>query len=127
MTHNEVSKAILDVAFDVHRQIGPGLLESAYAAIMAFEFKERRLRFEKEVPVPIRWKSMVLDVGYRADSLVDDRVIVELKSLEEVATAHHKQLLTYLRCADKRPGLLLNFGAPYLKDGIFRIANGLDE
>lgn len=127
MKHNDISGEIIDAAMLIHRELGPGLLESAYLAILAAELTERRFAVKTEVPIPVRWKGETLDVGFRADMVVESKVIVELKSVERVAPVHHKQLLTYLRVADKRLGLLINFGAPYLKDGIFRAVNGLEE
>jgi GxxExxY protein len=128
MTHNEVSGLIVDVAIDVHRRLGPGLLESVYLLqVMAYELMKRGLWVEKEVPIPVVWDQIKLDVGFRADLIVERQVIVELKSIEAVAPVHKKILLTYLRLADKRLGLLINFGEELLKNGIHRIANGLRE
>lgn len=125
MTHNEISGAILDAAIEVHRALGPGLLESVYCAALAYELQHRGLRVEKEVPLPVRYKVVQFDLGYRLDLVVEDLIIVELKSVEAIAPVHSKQLLTYLRLADKRLGLLINFNVEYLKDGFKRIANQL--
>lgn len=111
----------------VHSALGPGLLESAYQAILAHELRERGLQVQAETPVAVQWKGVVLEVGFRADLFVNERVIVELKSVEAVSPAHKKQVLTYLRLSDKRLGLLINFGVERLKDGIYRIVNGLEE
>jgi GxxExxY protein len=127
MTHNELTGAIIDVAIDIHRRLGPGLLESVYLHVLAHELEKRGFGVRKEVPIPVVWESVRLDVGFRADLIVEEMVILELKSVEAVAPVHKKQLLTYLRLADKRAGLLLNFGSELMKDGVFRVVNGLRE
>ena len=127
MTHNEISAIIVDIAIGIHRRLGPGLLESVYREVMLFELLKRGLRAEKEVPIPVIWESVKLDIGFRADLIVEGLVIVELKSIEVVAPVHKKILLTYLRLADKRLGLLLNFGVELMKNGIYRVVNGLKE
>jgi len=127
MTENEIAQQIVDAAFKIHKTLGPGLLESAYQAILIYELQKRGLILEAEKQVPIIYESIQLDIGFRADLIVEDKVIVELKSIEQIAPVHKKQLLTYLRLSDKRLGLLINFGAPLIKDGITRIANHLDE
>lgn len=127
MTYNQITGEIVDTALMVHRKLGPGLLESVYLAILEHELKKRGLHVEREVSVPIIWDDIQLDIGYRADLIIEDKVIVELKSVEKLSPAHKKQLLTYLRVADKKLGLLINFGAFLLKDGIHRVANGLEE
>jgi len=127
MTENDVARIVVDTALHIHKALGPGLLESAYVAILAHELRKAPLHVETQVPVPIHWDGLALEVGFRADMVVEDKVILELKSVEALAPVHSKQLLTYLRLADKRLGLLINFGAPLLKDGIFRIVNGLEE
>lgn len=127
MTHNELSSVILDTAIAVHRALGPGLLESVYLHVLAHELRKRGLAVEIEVPIPVVWETVQLEVGFRADLIVERMVIVELKSVEAVAPVHKKQLLTYLRLADKRLGLLINFGAELLKDGVHRVVNRLEE
>ena len=127
MTENEIAKIIVDAAYKIHVQYGPGLLESAYQALMVYELRKRGLIVEDEKPIPLHHEGVVIDVAYRADLIVEDKVIVELKSVEEVAKVHKKQLKTYLKLADKRLGLLINFGAELIKDGIFRVANGMPE
>jgi len=127
MTENEIAKQIVDAAYKIHSTLGPGLLESAYQAILVYELQKRGLKVESEKPVPIIYDGIQLDVGFRADLVVEDKVIVELKSVEQTAPVHKKQLLTYLRLADKRLGLLINFGAPLIKDGITRLVNRLEE
>jgi GxxExxY protein len=127
VTENEIAKQIVDAAYHIHKRLGPGLLESVYLAVLAYELRKRGLRVDVERPIPITYESVSIDVAFRADLIVEDRVIVELKSVEQVASVHKKQLLTYLRLADKRLGLLINFGAPVIKEGVTRIVNGLVE
>ena len=127
MKENEVAQVIVDVAFQVHKQLGPGLLESVYQTVMAHELRKRGLRVQSEAPVPVVWDGIRMEVGFRADLLVEQCVMVELKSVESVAPVHKKQLLTYLRIADRRLGLLINFGTALIKDGISRVVNNLRE
>ncbi|MEW6490420.1 MAG: GxxExxY protein [Thermodesulfobacteriota bacterium] len=127
MNENEVARAVVDAAFHVHKELGPGLLESVYEAVLAKELTRRGLSVERQRPVPIRFDGIEFDEGFRADLVVEDRIIVELKSVEAVAPVHKKQLLTYLRLADKRLGLLINFGTALFKDGVSRVANGMED
>ena len=125
MHENDIAKIIVDAAFKVHQALGPGLFESVYERVLAHEIEKRGLAVERQKVIPINYEGMVFDEGFRADLIIDDKLIVELKSVETVSPVHKKQLLTYLRLADKRLGLLINFGANLIKDGIFRVANGL--
>jgi len=127
MTENAVAGEIVEVAFGVHHVLGPGLFESVYEAVLASELGKRGLPVARQQPVPVVYQGTRLEMGFRADLVVEDKVIVEIKSLVEIATGHKKQLLSYLRMADKRLGLLLNFNVARIKDGITRIVNGLDE
>lgn len=127
MSENDITGIIVDTSIDIHRRLGPGLLEAIYRDVLAHELRKRGLCALTEQPVPLYWDGVLFELAYRADLLVEDRVIVELKSAERIAPAHLKQLLTYLRVADKRVGLLINFGAVLLKDGIHRVVNRLDE
>jgi GxxExxY protein len=127
VNHNEITAQIIETAIEIHRKIGPGLLESAYSKILAFELRKRGLNVEAEVLIPVVWDGLVVDEGFRADLIIERMVIVELNSVEELARVHKKQLLTYLRLADKRVGLLINFGAELLKDGIERVVNNYCE
>jgi len=111
----------------VHTSLGPGLLESAYEAVLAFELESRGLRVARQQAVPIVYQGMRIETGFRADLIVADLVIVEIKSVESVAPVHKKQLLTHLRLAGKRLGLLINFNVALVKDGITRIANGMPD
>ena len=125
MDENEIAKIVIDTAMTVHRKLGPGLLESVYERALAHEIKKARLDVRTQVSVPIHYDDMVFDEAFRADLIVEEKVIVELKSVERVKPVHKKQLLTYLRLADKRLGLLLNFGTALLKEGITRVVNDL--
>jgi GxxExxY protein len=127
MTENEIAKEVVDAAFHIHTKLGPGLLESVYETVLAAVLRKRGLRVERQVPVPIRFEDLTFDEGFRADLIVEGKVILELKSVEETAPVHKKQVITYLRLADKRLGLLINFGAPLIKDGITRLVNRLPE
>ncbi len=127
MTHNEVSASIVDAAIRIHQTLGPGLLESVYARVLEHELRKRGHIVHREVPVPVIWDGIVLDNAFRADLLVDDLVLVELKSVEQNAPIHRKQLLTHLKLTGLQLGLLVNFGQPLLKDGLFRVVNGLPE
>jgi GxxExxY protein len=127
MTENAIAKEIVDSAFRVHTTLGPGLLESVYVSVLAYELNRRGLRTVRQQAIPVVYESVRIEAGFRADLIVEDKVIVEVKSVELLAPVHKKQLLTYLRLADKRLGLLINFQVALIKDGITRIVNGLDE
>lgn len=118
MKPNEITAIIIDTALDIHRRLGPGLLESVYQEVLAFELRKRGLHVETEVAIPVVWDQVKLDVGFRADLIVEGAVIVELKLVEAIARVHKKILLTYLRLANKQLGLIINFGMELLKDGI---------
>lgn len=125
MDENALSKMILDAAFRVHTRTGPGLFESVYEALLAYELRKAGIEVQRQVPIPIRYDELSFEEGFRADLLVDGKVIVELKSVERLSPIHSKQVLTQLRLSGKRLGLLLNFGEAHLKNGIERIANGM--
>lgn len=127
MTENEVAGKIVDAAFTVHTRLGPGLLESVYEAILEYELTKKGLYVIHQQPMPVVYEQVRMKVGFRPDLIVEDKVIVEVKSLEAIAPVHTKQLLTYLRLADKRLGLLINFGGALIKDGIRRVVNRLEE
>jgi GxxExxY protein len=111
-THeNEITRVVVDVAYQIHVRLGPGLLESVYQAVMIHELRKRGLHVDDEVGVPVVWEEVRLDVGFRADLIVERKVVLELKSVEDVRPVHKKQLLTYLRLTGCRVGLVLNFGA----------------
>ena len=127
MNENQIAKEVVDAAVKIHTNLGPGLLESVYEAVLARELERRGLRVERQVPIPIEYEGLKFDEGFRADIIVEGKVILELKSVEQLAKVHYKQLSTYLKLADKRLGLLLNFGADLMKEGIKRIANGMED
>ena len=124
MVENEISGQIVDAAYRVHTALGPGLLESVYEEVLAHELRKRGLTVVQQQVIPVIYEDIRLEMGFRADLIVEDRVIVEIKSITEIAPVHKKQLLTYLRLADKRVGLLINFNEFLIKDGITRIVNG---
>ena len=123
MTENEISNKILGCAIEVHKQLGPGLLESAYQECLFFELKEQGLKVRKEVPMPITYKDVKLDHGYRIDLLVEEKVVIEIKTVETLNDVHTAQVLTYLKLGGYKLGLLLNFHVSILKNGIKRIIN----
>jgi GxxExxY protein len=127
MTENEIAKIVVDAAIKVHRALGPGLLESVYEIVLAHELAKRGLKVERQVPISIEYNGLKFQEGFRADIVVEEKIIVELKSVENIQPVHKKQLLTYLRLADMRLGLLINFGSALLKNGISRVVNGLNE
>jgi GxxExxY protein len=127
MTENAIAKEIVDAAFRVHTTLGPGLLESVYQTVLAYELGRRGLREASQQAIPVVYDGIRIDTGFRADLIVEDKVIVEIKSVEVLLPVHKKQLLTYLRLADKRLGLPINFHVAPIKDGITRIVNGLEE
>ena len=127
MTENELARQIVDGALRVHRSLGPGLLESVYETVLAFELKSRGLHTTCQQVIPVVYRGTRIEMGFRSDLIVEDKVIVEIKSVENVAPVHKKQLLTYLRLADKRLGLLINFNVELIRDGIMRVANGMPD
>ncbi|RII28695.1 MAG: GxxExxY protein [Geobacter sp.] len=126
MTENDIADRVMDAAFLIHRELGPGLWESVYEIVLARQLIDKGLAVERQVPVPIRFQEIVFDEGFRADLFVERKVIIELKSVERLQPVHSKQVLTYLRLTGCRLGLLINFGENLLKDGFKRVANGLD-
>jgi len=127
MTENEIAKIIVDAAYKVHVALGPGLLESVYEAVLAFELERRALQVRRQQSIGIMDETLTIDDAFRADLVVEGKVIVEIKSIELVQPVHKKQLLTYLRLSHLRLGLLINFGSALLRSGITRMVNGLDE
>lgn len=125
MTENEISHIIIGAAIDLHKTIGPGLLESAYEYALAYELRGRGLKVEQQYPMPFIYKDIQLEVGYRIDLLVERKVIVEIKATEEIDSIHFSQTLTYLKLSKCKLGLLINFNTAILKDGIKRIVNNL--
>lgn len=127
MTENEIGKIVIDTAIAVHRELGPGLLESVYRVVLGYELLQRGLSIEQEVAIPIIYKGKQFDQGFRADLIVEKKVIIELKSIDKTSPAHKKQVQTYLKLANCKLGYLLNFGEELMKSGITRCVNHLDD
>ncbi|MSQ94527.1 MAG: GxxExxY protein [Gemmataceae bacterium] len=127
MSENELATIVVDIAYQIHTRLGPGLLESVYQAILLHELRKRGLSVESEKPVPVVWDELALEIGFRADLIVEGKLILELKSVDQIAKVHKKQLLTYMRLTNCRLGLLINFGAELIKDGVSRVADKLPE
>ena len=127
MNENQVATEVVDACFKIHKRLGPGLLESVYETILEHELKARGLSVTRQKALAFKYDDITFDEGFRTDLIVDEKVIVELKSVEKTVPVHQKQLLTYLRLADLKLGLLVNFGAAYVKDGISRVINGQIE
>ena len=123
MTENEIGTKILDYAFALHRTLGPGLLESVYERALCYDLMEAGLCVQAQMPVPLVYKGIKFEAGFRLDLLVEDKVIIEVKSIEALAPIHFAQTLTYLKLTNKRLGLLINFNNVLLKDGIHRVVN----
>ncbi|MEW6360299.1 MAG: GxxExxY protein [Planctomycetota bacterium] len=127
MHENEIGTAVIEAAIAIHRELGPGLLETVYETVLAHELQQRGLQVKRQVSVPIEYKGIRFDEGFRADIIVNDMVILELKSVERVTPAHKKQVQTYLKLTGRKLGYLLNFNEALMKDGITRCVNGLKE
>jgi len=127
MTENQIATIAVDAALKIHKVLGPGLLESVYQATLSFELQKRGLRVVQQLPFPVCYEGVKLDVGFRADLVVGDKVVIEIKSVEALAPVHRKQLETYLRLMDKRLGLLINFNVELIRNGIQRVVNKLKE
>ena len=125
VVHNQISGRIIDAALKVHSRLGPGVLEGAYEACLAYELRRRGLQVDVQVPMPVRYEDAVIELGYRLDLLVEKVVVVELKAVRKLAPVHHAQLLSYLKLGNFRLGLLMNFAELHLRDGIVRLANEL--
>jgi len=122
---NELTDKVIGLAIEVHRQLGPGLLESTYETCLAFELREAGLQIETQTALPVLYKKVQIDAGYRLDVLVEKKLILEIKAVEQLLPIHQAQLLTYLKLSDLRLGLLINFNVKLLKDGIVRLVNKL--
>lgn len=125
MTENEISYLVRGAIFQVYNKLGPGLLESAYEAALIYELKKVHLHVSSQVGLPMIYEELRLDVGYRLDLLVNNKVIIEIKSVERIMAVHHKQLITYLRLSGKKLGILVNFNSDDIKEGIIRKINAL--
>ncbi|HNN07007.1 MAG TPA: GxxExxY protein [Leptospiraceae bacterium] len=124
MDEKELTDSVIGCCIEIHRTLGPGLLESVYEEVLSFELKEKGISFTRQQIVPVEYRGRVLEAGFRADIIVNDKIILEIKSVEKILPLHSKQLLTYLKLTQKRIGLLINFNVNLLKDGIKRIVNG---
>jgi GxxExxY protein len=127
MTENEIAKIVVDASYRIHTRLGPGLLESVYETVLGYELRKSGLNCEHQVYLPVLYDQVWMEMAFRPDIIVEDLVIIEIKSVEILHPVHKKQLLTYLRLANKRLGLLVNFNTALIKDGISRVANGVPE
>lgn len=127
MQENEITAQVIDAALKIHKSLGPGLLESVYQRVLTYELEQRGLKVDEQKPISVTYGSLVIENAFFADQVVNDKVIVELKSVDEVSPLHKKKLLTYLRLMNLKVGLLINFNVNYLKDGITRVVNGFEE
>ena len=125
MTENEIAKEVVDLCFKIHTQYGPGLFESVYEEVFCYEWSKKNILFLKQHPIPLIHEEIKMDAGFRADVIIDNKVVVELKSVELLAPVHYKQVQTYLKLTGCKLGLLINFNVALIKDGIHRIANNL--
>ncbi len=127
MTENEISKIIVDVVYNIHTQLGPGLFESVYETITEYELiNTHNLNVRRQVPIPVIWRNVKLDLGFRSDLIIENKVIIEFKSVEQLAPVHYKQVLTYLKLTGIKLGLLINFEQELIKNGIKRVVNNLN-
>ena len=124
-SENELASIVVDCSFHIHVELGPGLLESVYEEVLYYELSKRGLKVERQKPLPVVWDTIKLNLGYRTDLIVENKVIIEIKSVEELHPVHPKQLLTYLKLTKLKLGLLINFNSPLIKSGIKRIVNNL--
>ena len=127
MKENDISREVVDACYKIHSQLGPGLYESVYENILFYELVKKGLKVQKEIPIGVIWDGLVFEQGFRADLIVEEKVLVELKSVEEISKKHYKQVLTYLKLTNLKLGLLINFNENLIKDGIRRIVNGLED
>ena len=125
MTENEISKLVVDLCFKIHKQYGPGLFESVYEEIFYYEWKKNSIPLTRQQAIPLIHEEIKMEAGFRADFIIDNKVIIELKSIEALAPVHYKQVLTYLKLTNLKLGLLVNFNVDLIKDGIHRIVNNL--
>lgn len=125
MSENELSKIILNKSFEIHKGLGPGLLESVYEDILSYELRQLGLMVSRQQSLPVLWKGVKMEQGFRADLIVENKVLIEIKSVENMLPVFHKQVLTYLKITEIKLGLLINFNEPLLRYGIKRIVNGL--
>ena len=125
MTENEISAIVVDVCYKIHVKLGPGLLESVYEAILYYELSKKGLFVERQKTLPVVWDEIKLDIGFRTDLIIENKLILEIKSIEKITEVHAKQIMTYLKITKMKLGLLINFNVPLIKFGITRIVNNL--
>ena len=125
MDENAISGIIVDKCLKIHKTLGPGLLESVYEEVLSYELGKNHQKYQRQVGIPVFYEGVRMDVGFRADIIIENKIIIELKSVESIKPVHKKQLLTYLKLTDMKPGLLINFNEALIKDGITRIVNKL--
>ncbi len=126
MHENDIGTEIISAAIEIHRELGPGLFESVYELVLAHELNARNLHVQRQVQIPIKYKGIIFEEGFRADLIIENKVIIELKSKEEISKSNRKQIQTYLQLTGLKLGYLLNFGAALMKEGIVRAVNGLE-
>lgn len=124
-TENQLAQMVVNCCYKIHTSLGPGLLESVYEEVLSYELRKLNLQFHRQVPVPVFYDDVVMDIGFRPDIVVENKLVIEIKSVECIAPVHQKQLLTYLKIMDLRLGLLVNFNQALIKTGIQRIVNNL--
>jgi GxxExxY protein len=127
MTENELASVVVDCCIKIHKILGPGLFESVYEEVLSYELEKKGLKIVRQKIMPVHYEDIVIEMGFKADIIIEEKIILELKSVETLNKVHHKQLITYLRLSDKRLGLLINFNVNLIKDGINRIVNKLEE
>jgi GxxExxY protein len=125
MDENDIARIIVDCAYHIHRELGPGLFESVYEKVLMYELEKKGLKTDNQVAIPVKYHEIVLELGFRADLIIENKIIIELKSVEGILPVHKKQLLTYLKLTGLKLGLLINFNSNLIKDGITRIVNNL--
>jgi len=125
MNENELSSILVNCCYNIHTKLGPGLLESVYEEVLCYELREGGLSYSRQLNIPVYYNELILELGFRADIIVENKVIIEIKSIESIAPVHKKQLLTYLRLTGMKLGLLINFNEALIKEGITRIVNNL--
>jgi GxxExxY protein len=125
VTENEISRVIVDASYRIHVELGPGLFESVYEEILSYELMKKGLYISRQKTIPIVWEEIKMEHGFRADLIVENKVLIEIKSVESIAPVHQKQVLTYLKLTNLKLGLLINFNEAYIKNGITRIVNKL--
>ena len=124
MNENELSKIVFEAGLKIHRKYGPGLFESTYEACLEYELLKNGLKVEKQLSLPLKYEDLMIENAYRIDLLIEDKLIVEVKTVSELSEIHFSQILTYLKLSDKKLGLLINFNVPLFKDGVRRVSNG---